>query len=671
MSTLLFAVAALTWLAPQDSRLDIRGLPWLAENKGKLIRLPLRLKEQLPAPVWNLGRSPSGARIRLRTNSTRVAIRLAWPSPPDMTNMHAFGQTGVDLYVDGVYRSTAIAPKDASDAKTVEHVYFENLPKQERELTFYLPLYKPVRLVGIGLDEDAATSKPRPFAVPKPVVFYGTSITQGGCASRSGMSYQAILGRQLNIDYVNLGFSGNGKGEPVVADMTAEIDASAFVLDFAQNNPTLESLQQVYEPFLAALRAKHPKTPILAITAIAASRGGERLDAMRQHVRDVVNRRIAAGDRLLTLVDGLTLLGPARLDGLVDGVHPNDLGFQWMAEGAAPHLAKALRLPPPVLHDDRAIAASVATAAAKREQLIRFVWGDAGITREKPAKIERNVPSPVAGLQNAASVEAFTIRMEAGQENTTHLFLPKRKNGDLVIVHHGHGCTFDDLKKTDSYGLAHTVESLLGDGYAVLAAYMPHMRPGDCSTVPHADLFDLRVQAGSPLKFFLEPVAITLNEIAKRYKHIHMAGLSGGGWTTTVYSAVDTRISSSFPIAGSMPLYLRTGGSVGDLEQYLDAFYGIAGYPDLYLLGAVPGRRQIQILNRRDDCCFGEAQHQAASAGGDYETVIRGYERRVREAVGAHGKFRVEIDDSAPRHMISPAAVGIILRELREYPAPR
>ena len=424
--------------APTDSRIEVRGLPWLSENGGELVRLPSRLKDQVPPAVWQLGQSPSGARIRFRTDSTRIAIRLAYPSPPNMANMHAFGQTGVDLYVDGVYRSTAIAPKDAEAGKIVEHVYLENAQKQERELTFYLPLYKPVRVISIGLDEDAVIRKARPFAASKPVVFYGTSITQGGCASRSGLSYQATLARQINIDFVNLGFSGNGKGEPVVANMVAEIDAAAFVLDFAQNNPTVESLKEVYEPFLATLRTKHPKTPIIAITAISSSRETERLDGMRQHVRDVVNRRIAAGDRLLTLVEGKALLGPSRLDGLVDGTHPNDLGFHWMAAGLAPHLAKALRLPPPVLHDDRALATTPVNAASRREQLIRYIWGNSGITRARPAKVERNAASPIIGLKNAASVDTLTIRMEAGQENTTHHFLPKRNTGKLVVLHHGH-----------------------------------------------------------------------------------------------------------------------------------------------------------------------------------------------------------------------------------------
>jgi lysophospholipase L1-like esterase len=163
------------------------------------------------------------------------------------------------------------------------------------------------------------------------------------------MSYQAILGRMLNLDFVNLGFSGNGKGEPEVARMTAGIDASCFVLDFAQNNKTVESLREVYDPFIGTLREKHPETPILAITPIFSSSerlgaAGGRLDAMREHIRKVVARRIADGDRRLQLVEGTDLLGPDRLDGLVDGSHPNDLGFQWMAEGLAARLGKLLGL---------------------------------------------------------------------------------------------------------------------------------------------------------------------------------------------------------------------------------------------------------------------------------------------------------------------------------------
>jgi lysophospholipase L1-like esterase len=179
------------------------------------------------------------------------------------------------------------------------------------------------------------------------VVFYGTSITQGGCASRPGMSYQAILGRQLNINHINLGFSGNGKGEAAVARAVTEIDAAAFVLDFAQNNSDVDSLAQVYDPFIGILRERHADTPIVSITPIYAASettGSQRNEQMRALIRKVVSRRIAAGDTHLQLVEGTDLLGPSRVDGLVDGTHPNDLGFQWMAEGLAERLRKLLGL---------------------------------------------------------------------------------------------------------------------------------------------------------------------------------------------------------------------------------------------------------------------------------------------------------------------------------------
>jgi hypothetical protein len=355
VSTILLAVTAycaeppaLRWIAPAN--LEVDGLPWFGQNDGEFFRLPVRSQAKFPPAVWNLAKSPSGARLRLHTNSTALAIQLEYPSAPDMRNMHAFGQTGVDLYVDGTYWDTAIADKEAKPGKIYQHIYFDlhDLPRREREIAIYLSLYKPVKVLGVGVDPEAKVTAAKPFAVAKPVVFYGTSITQGGCASRSGNSYQAIVGRMLNLDFVNLGFSGNGKGEPDVARAVAEIDGSAFVLDFAQNNPTLESLREVYGPFLEMLRSKHPDAPIIVVTPIFSARESQgpdtRLDGMRAHIRQVAGSHIAAGDTHLQIVEGTDLLGPSRADGLVDGTHPNDLGFQWMAEGLAPRLKKMLGL---------------------------------------------------------------------------------------------------------------------------------------------------------------------------------------------------------------------------------------------------------------------------------------------------------------------------------------
>jgi len=264
-----------------------------------------------------------------------------------MRNMHSFGQSGVDLYVRNTYWGTAVPDKDATPGKVYEHVYFRNQSRVMRDITIYLSLYSPVKVLEVGLDKNAALEFGSPFSVAAPVVFYGTSITQGGCASRPGMSYQAILGRQLNLNHINLGFSGNGKGEAAVARAVAEIDAAAFVLDFAQNNADVDSLAQVYDPFIGILRERHADTPIVAITPIYAASettGSQRNEQMRALIRKVVSRRIAAGDTHLQLVEGTDLLGPSRGDGLVDGTHPNDLGFQWMAEGLAARLRKVLGL---------------------------------------------------------------------------------------------------------------------------------------------------------------------------------------------------------------------------------------------------------------------------------------------------------------------------------------
>jgi lysophospholipase L1-like esterase len=339
--------ARIHWMPLVSPNVDVAGLPWFQENHGDLWRLPVRSQDGFPKPVWDLSLSPAGGRIRFRTDSSTVALRLEWPHPSDMRNMHSFGQSGVDLYVGDTYWGTAVPDKAAVLGKVYEHVYFSGQPHVMREITIYLALYSPVKVLEIGLDQDADVARAAPFAVARPVVFYGTSITQGGCASRPGMSYQAILGRRLNLNHVNLGFSGNGKGEAALARAVAEIDAAAYVLDFAQNNSDVDSLAAVYDPFIAILRERHPETPIVAITPIYSAgetSGNQRNEQMRALIRKVVSRRVGAGDTHLQLVEGTDLLGPSRVDGLVDGTHPNDLGFQWMAEGLAERLRKVLGL---------------------------------------------------------------------------------------------------------------------------------------------------------------------------------------------------------------------------------------------------------------------------------------------------------------------------------------
>jgi len=329
------------------------------------------------------------------------------------------------------------------------------------------------------------------------------------------------------------------------------------------------------------------------------------------------------------------------------------------------------------LVDDRHLSIhSRSDVTRTRERLIRFIWGTKRLPDTRPAHVTRGVPSPMAGVENLERVDALQITMECGQQTVTYHFIPQQPNRRLVIVHQGHVC------ELDNYGVGDLIRDLLREGYSVLGAYMPQCRPGDCDgscTARHNSMFTSLVPAaGSPMKFFLEPITVSLNYLESRhraddfprYTVFHMAGLSGGGWTTTVYAAIDPRIKLSFPVAGTIPLYLRSGGSMGDTEQTLPAFYGIAGYPDLYALSSFGrGRGQVQILNRKDDCCFGEAQHRAPPT---YDEAIRGYEKTVREKLRElkSGTFRVEIDEVAPRHLISTnASRNVILKELNQHHA--
>jgi len=332
------------------------------------------------------------------------------------------------------------------------------------------------------------------------------------------------------------------------------------------------------------------------------------------------------------------------------------------------------------LLDDRAITIhSAREVAEKRRALIQYLWGADGFpARRLPDTVLTNVPSPVKQLTNLARVDEFRIEMAPGLQGLAYHFIPSRPNRELVVVHHGHGCTLDDDPgPTDAgFGLQRTICALLREGYGVLGVFMPHMRPGDC-TGGHEKMFSMTNVTGSPIKFFLEPTAISLNHLKTKsrtgrfpdYRAFHIVGLSGGGWTATVYAAIDPTIRCSFPVAGTIPLYLRSGGSIGDREQFEPSFYRLAGYPDLYILGAHgEGRKQMQILNRRDDCCFGQAQHDEKKTGLPYADAMREYELRVSEALKeiGSGSFRLKIDETAPNHMTSHWAIEkVILLELR------
>jgi hypothetical protein len=323
------------------------------------------------------------------------------------------------------------------------------------------------------------------------------------------------------------------------------------------------------------------------------------------------------------------------------------------------------------LLDDRAITLhSSHDVTARRKALIEFIWGGEGFPTRLP-DVVRKIENMVKGVEGFARVDELRIDMAPGLQGLAWHYISEKPNAELVVVHHGHSADF-----AGDYGLVSTINALLREGYGVLAVFMPHLRPGD--TAGNHDAMFQQQTTGNPMKWFLESTAVSLNYLKSRgavdefpaYRAFHMTGLSGGGWTTTVYAAIDSSIKVSVPVAGTIPLYLRARGSVGDREQTDPAFYKIAGYPDLYLMGAHgKGRSQVQVLNRRDNCCFGEAQHDPQTAGVSYEDAMHEFATRVQVAAKEIGEtgYRLEIDETAPGHLVSQHAIeDILLGELRK-----
>src|SRR5205823_275066 len=313
-------------------------------DKPALRRLPLRLKDRFRSPVWDLAQDPSGGRIRFRTDSTTIGLIAENPGFSNMHHMASVGENGFDLYVGRDYVGSAWP--DASGKISKE--WRVGRERRMRDITLYLPLYKAVAIQELSLDADAQLERPKPYAVPKPIVYYGSSITQGGCASNPGGSCQAILERNLNADFVNLGFSGNGLGEPALAEAICGLDPSCIVLDF-WGNPSADQYAAALPVFVKILRQKWPRLPILVTSpfyfpaeetdsGVAREQTAKRLTA-----RGFVEQRRKGGDHRIWYVDGLKMLNREQTAGLVDGVHCNSLGCFYNALGLEAFLRKALK----------------------------------------------------------------------------------------------------------------------------------------------------------------------------------------------------------------------------------------------------------------------------------------------------------------------------------------
>ena len=301
----------------------------------------------------------------------------------------------------------------------------------------------------------------------------------------------------------------------------------------------------------------------------------------------------------------------------------------------------------------------------KRNFLTEFFWnvGSLQSLKDKPQlhEVESDISdSRYNDFQNLKRIDRLTVEMEYGINSISYLFIPEKSNEKLILYHQGHGGDF--ILGED------TIQFFLDRNFTVLASTMPlvgmNNQPvveidglGKIKLISHDQLRLLEANNFNPMKIFLDPIQINLNFLEKEYdfKQYSMIGLSGGGWTTVVYSAIDERISDSFSVAGSMPFYLRVDErDIGDYEQTNIDLYQNVNYLELYVLSAYgDGRKHIQIFNKNDPCCF---------SGNGYET----YEFVIKDKISqlGNGDFQVFVDGTHNEHKISNTALEYIIKNI-------
>jgi len=297
----------------------------------------------------------------------------------------------------------------------------------------------------------------------------------------------------------------------------------------------------------------------------------------------------------------------------------------------------------------------------KKQKLIQYIWKTDQLPQKVPADIVNKINDPrFENLDNLKEIDKISIEMENGITSMVYLFHPNDANSKLVVYHQGHSNGFIKGKST--------INEFLKNGYSVAAFSMPLIEKdsqpiiditniGPVKFQEHKQFSLLETDDFSPLTYFFTPITLTLNYLDKNYEFTdyHMVGISGGGWTTTVYSAIDSRISKSFAISGSLPLPLRYQvQDIGDWEQLEPGIYNVANYLELYVMSSYGENREfVQIFNEYDPCCFGG-------------TLYELYEDDVRSVISniGNGKYSTYLDSSHIEHKISDSVIEFILESI-------
>lgn len=323
-----------------DKPLVVSGIPFF-ERDRRLVRLPDELIDSLPH-LNHLGRRCPGARLSFKTDSATFTVKVTLKTLFVDLGMSVYSCQSAQVMLGERENARHLGVVNPPDYNTKVFEKTFTKPAQLEQITVYFPRNEIVEMIEVTVDDNATVTAPTPYKYKKPVVFYGSSITEGGCSCNSTNAYNAILSRWLDFDYYNMGFSANAKGELEIADYINTLDMGAFVYDYDHNSPTVEHLASTHKPFFDRIREVHPDIPILMMTR-PAEKYSDEMKARREIVKATYNAAVESGDKNVYFIDGETFYGESdRNLCSCDDCHPNDLGFFRMASVIRPTLQKML-----------------------------------------------------------------------------------------------------------------------------------------------------------------------------------------------------------------------------------------------------------------------------------------------------------------------------------------
>lgn len=332
---------------------DVRDIPfelygfYEPRTSPMLWRVPHDIAASASDKIDKLSQEATGGRIRFSTNSPFIAIRAKFLAVGKTQHMPLISSAGFDLYIDGEFGSRYV--KEFRMPYNVKDHYEQiiNLDGEFlRSYTINFPVRSVVESVEIGLKPNSAIDAPKPYRDIAPIIFYGSSIVHGTGTSHAGLAYPAIISRELNMDFRNMGFAGNARGEAQLAEWLATLPMSVFVCDYDHNTPSAEHLENTHYRFYEIIREKNPDVPYIMVTAPDYWPRFNSWESLLGH-RDIIMasylKARANGDKNVYFIDGMSFnVAPHQYELTVDSIHPNDAGYIRMADSIGSVIKHAL-----------------------------------------------------------------------------------------------------------------------------------------------------------------------------------------------------------------------------------------------------------------------------------------------------------------------------------------